>query len=380
MKVGVFLLIFGSLVAFAQSASVSQPSSAPPAATSSANSGSLTVAGSNAAPNALPLTKEQRDELRKYDFGGAIQKIRGQTPVASAQPTESAAVSVTGLQHPSVPKKWQPPHADLGPTAVSATEISTNWMDAYNLPLPGKDGRILYSYGSGMPVLVCAPLRVCVIELQTGEHINGQAHLGDAVRWKVSPVMEGTGLDAKPLIVAKPVQAGLDTDLVVPTDRRTYVIRLVSDTSSYVPRLAFTYPQEEQAKWAAFQARQDAERRDSEAQKAAAETKDRNAGVVPMSAGALDQIYFDYKISGDKQLLPERVLDDGQHTYIVLKNDKQFRELPTLMIDTKGQSELVNFRVNGNRYIVDRLFNKAMLLVGVGKHQQKVTILRNEPF
>lgn len=379
MKVGVFLLIFGSLVALAQSAPVSQPSSVPPAATSRAN-GSLIVPGSNAAPNAASLTKEQKDELRKYDFAGAIQKLRGQTPVATGQPTESAAVSGTGLQHPSVPKKWQPPHADLGATAVSASAISTNWMEAYNLPLPGKDGRVLYSYGSGMPVLVCAPLRVCVIELQAGEHINGQAHLGDAVRWEVSPVVEGTGLEAKPLIVAKPVQAGLDTDLVVPTDRRTYVIRLVSDSSGYVPRLAFTYPQDEQAKWAAFQTRQDAERREAEAQKAAAETKDKNAGVVPMSADAINQIYFDYKISGDKQLLPERVLDDGQHTYIVLKNDKQFRELPTLMIESKGQSELVNFRVDGNRYIVDRLFNKAMLLVGVGKHQQKVTIVRDAPF
>ena len=77
---------------------------------------------------------------------------------------------------------------------------------------------------------------------------------------------------------------------------------------------------------------------------------------------------------------PERVLDDGQHTYIFYPNDGRFREVPTLMIDSNGKTELVNFRVDGNRYVVDRLFDKGVLLLGVGKKQKKVTITRSQDY
>ena len=40
---------------------------------------------------------------------------------------------------------------------------------------------------------------------------------------------------------------------------------------------------------------------------------------------------------------------------------------------------MVNYRVKGDTYIVDRLFDRAALLLGVGKHQEKVEITRQEP-
>jgi type IV secretion system protein VirB9 len=58
--------------------------------------------------------------------------------------------------------------------------------------------------------------------------------------------------------------------------------------------------------------------------------------------------------------------------------------LPTLLIEMSGKSELVNFRVEdtkgGSRYIVDRLFDKAILVVGVGKKQTRVAITRATPY
>ena len=50
------------------------------------------------------------------------------------------------------------------------------------------------------------------------------------------------------------------------------------------------------------------------------------------------------------------------------------------MIDVNGKTELVNFRVEGNRYVVDRLFDKGVLLLGVGKKQKKVTITRAQDY
>jgi type IV secretion system protein VirB9 len=39
---------------------------------------------------------------------------------------------------------------------------------------------------------------------------------------------------------------------------------------------------------------------------------------------------------------------------------------------------MVNYRVKDNIYIVDRLFDRAALLLGVGKHQTKVEIVREQ--
>ena len=48
-------------------------------------------------------------------------------------------------------------------------------------------------------------------------------------------------------------------------------------------------------------------------------------------------------------------------------------------MSVNGKTELVNFRVDGSRYIVDRLFDKAILVVGVGKKQTRVTITGAHP-
>jgi len=47
-----------------------------------------------------------------------------------------------------------------------------------------------------------------------------------------------SGPDATPLIIIKPRIAGLDTTMVVPTDRRAYYVRLESKPYEYVARVA----------------------------------------------------------------------------------------------------------------------------------------------
>jgi type IV secretion system protein VirB9 len=55
-----------------------------------------------------------------------------------------------------------------------------------------------------------------------------------------------------------------------------------------------------------------------------------------------------------------------------------FQELPTLVIEGPDGNEMVNFRVKGTTFVVDRLFVKAALLLGVGKHQEFVEIERKD--
>jgi type IV secretion system protein VirB9 len=302
-------------------------------------------------------------------------------PITSRSlPAQSSPAGAPADKGSEVPLNWRPPHAELNAAAVSAAEVSRQWETGVATPTPGADGKVVYIFGQGMPVLVCAPLRVCAIELQAGEHLESQPQIGDSRRWEITPVLSGSGLDETPLLIVKPIEAGLETDLIVSTDRRTYVFRLISDPTRFISRLAFQYPGEDAAKWAAFEIRQAAAKRDAEAVAEQAREKDKRAGVVPIAENALDNLYFDYRLKGDAAYRPQQVFDDGQHTYLIYPNDGRFRELPTLLIQVNGKSELVNFRVDGSRYIVDRLFDKAILVVGVGKKQTRVTITRATPY
>jgi len=353
-----------------------------------------------AAQSASPLTAQQKQELSTYNFKGAKAALEAGAnqpapkpnpltpipplkapPITSrnpvAQPPQTGAPRDKGSE---VPPNWKPPHAELNVAAFGAAEVSRQWETGVATPTPGVDGRVVYIFGQGMPVMVCAPLRVCAIELQAGEHLQSPPQIGDSRRWEITPVLSGSGLDETPLLIVKPIEPGLETDLIVPTDRRTYVFRLISDPTRFVSRLAFQYPGEEGAKWVAFQAQQDEAKRDAEALAEQTREKDKKAGVVPMAENALDNLYFDYKLSGDAAFRPERVLDDGQHTYLIYPNDGRFRELPTLLMVVNGKTELINFRVDGSRYIVDRLFDKAILVVGIGKKQNRVAITRGTPY
>ena len=352
------------------------------------------------AQSAPALTAQQKQELSTYNFKGAGAALNEQANQPAPKPSslapipplqvppianrnaagQSSTAGAPTVKGSEVPAGWKPPHAELNAAAVSAAAVSHQWETGVATPTPGADGRVVYVFGQGMPVMVCAPLRVCAVELQAGEHLQSQPQIGDSRRWEITPVMSGSGLDVTPLLIVKPIEVGLETDLIVPTDRRTYVLRLVSDPARFVSRLAFQYPGEDKVKWATFQAQQDAAKRDAEILAAQERAKDKQAGVVPMADDAIDNLYFDYKLSGDAAFRPDRVLDDGQHTYLIYPNDGRFRELPTLLMVVNGKTELVNFRVDGSRYIVDRLFDKAVLVVGVGKKQTRVTINRATPY
>jgi type IV secretion system protein VirB9 len=69
-------------------------------------------------------------------------------------------------------------------------------------------------------------------------------------------------------------------------------------------------------------------------------------------------------------------MDDGAKTYIQMPIETIHRELPVLVVKGPNGSEMVNYRVKDNTYIVDRLFDRAALLLGSGKHQVKVELIR----
>jgi type IV secretion system protein VirB9 len=93
-----------------------------------------------------------------------------------------------------------------------------------------------------------------------------------------------------------------------------------------------------------------------------------------------DKLNFDYKITGDnEQIRPVRVFDDGAKTYIQMRPEIQNRDAPVLVVlGSDGKGEMTNYRVQQQRYIVDRLFERARLILGAGKKAQKVEVIREQ--
>ena len=287
---------------------------------------------------------------------------------ASVQALEQAEPAVPNLSKPAtpVPKDFKPrTDVPLSPTAAAAVLASQQWGSQPNTPAAGADGRVLYAYGAGMPTVVCAPLRVCIVEMEAGEKIVGEPHIGDAVRWNVAPAIYGEGSQATALIVLKPQTPGLDTNMVITTDRRAYYLRLISKPADYISRIAFAYPDDDQHRWQRHQL----ERRS---------TEERSRAEVLPAMMAVEKMHFDYRVAGGREhLRPTRVFDDGAKTYIQMPPAIEHMEAPVLLvIGTDGQGTMTNYRVQQQTYIVDRLFDRARLVLGAGKRAQKVEISR----
>jgi type IV secretion system protein VirB9 len=194
----------------------------------------------------------------------------------------------------------------------------------------------------------------------------GEPQIGDSIRWHLAPALFGSGDTATPLIVLKPFNPGLDTNLLITTDRRAYYLRLLSKPDDYVARIAFAYPEDEQ----------DRQWREHLAQQKERERKQTQIAELP--ANAIESMNFSYSVSGgDTAIRPVRVFDDGRKTYIQMPPEAQHREAPVLVvIGADGKQEMVNYRVKECMYIVDRLFDRAQLVLGAGKKARKVKIER----
>jgi type IV secretion system protein TrbG len=266
------------------------------------------------------------------------------------------------------PSEDSAPKTDISPpsTANDAVTVSDHWQTTRDTPAEGRDGRVVYSEGGGMPAVVCAPLRLCIVELQSGEKLTGEPQIGDSVRWSIEPASFGSGESITPLIVIKPKGVGLDTNLVVTTDRRTYYLRLMSTSQDYVARIAFDYPDDNGAKWSSALQEQAKAIREAQSDK----------GVKTL-ADTVEALNIDYSIKGDAAIRPIRVVDDGVHTYIQMSPAVLHREAPVLAIlGADGKAEMVNYRVQGSVYVVDRLFERGRLILGSGRKAQKADITR----
>lgn len=133
-------------------------------------------------------------------------------------------------------------------------------------------------------------------------------------------------------------------------------------------RVAFAYPgeEEDERKWRVQREQQKEQQRKA-------------TSVAELPANAIETMHFAYRVKGgDDVTRPVRVFDDGKKTYIQMNPAVKNREAPVLVIvGADGKQEMVNYRVKEDLYVVDRLFERAALILGSGKKARKVEIQRD---
>jgi type IV secretion system protein VirB9 len=230
---------------------------------------------------------------------------------------------------------------------------------------PVKDGYInaiqVYPYTKGaLYQLYAAVNQVTDIALEAGEKLVSVS-AGDTVRWVVGDTSSGEGKDAQVHILVKPIGADLETNLVITTDRRTYHLEMRSSQGTYMASVSWTYPASELL--ALKKQRADVD---------VATSAIADAGVN------IEQLRFRYRIEGDAPWKPRQVFDDGAKVYIQFPSGLAQSEAPPLfVIGPDGKPALVNYRVRGTTYIVDRLFAAAELRLGTAP-QRVVRIVRTD--
>jgi type IV secretion system protein VirB9 len=233
--------------------------------------------------------------------------------------------------------------------AASREPSRRNYVNAVQV-YPWSEGALYH--------LHAAPERVSDIALQPGEALISVA-AGDTVRWVIGDTISGSGETRRAHILVKPSAAGLRTNLVVSTDRRVYHLQLESNARASMAGISWTYPGD------ALLALRRPE-------------ADAKAAALVGGNLAMERLNFDYSISGDRPpWRPLRAFDDGKQVFIQFPGHVGSAEAPPLFVlGDDGKPELVNYRMRGSYYVVDRLFASAELRLGE-KKQQKVQIVRD---
>lgn len=173
------------------------------------------------------------------------------------------------------------------------------------------------------------------------EHIENVA-IGDSNSWQVTPNKRAN------MLFVKPLSANARTNMTVVTDKRSYVFDLAASPAArpvYV--LRFTYPAE---KATPQQAAQDAALTAAEAQ--------------AMARPPLDpaQLNFAWAPKGKPTLLPQRVYDDGESTFLSWPAGQP---VPAILItDEKGTEGPVNYAVRDDVIVVEGVPSLIVLRLG----------------
>ena len=114
------------------------------------------------------------------------------------------------------------------------------------------------------------------------------------------------------------------------------------------------------------------------AQAAEVAGQERNASPSVVGVDALNFNYTIQVIKGHPAWTPVQAFDDGRRTFVRFPSAMVLREAPALFVLRDSETQLVNYRVKNDTYVIDRLLDSAELRVGQ-KDQEIVRVSRTTP-
>ena len=257
-----------------------------------------------------------------------------------------------------IPPAWTPSHGGAAANSPTARVANANAAARVEPHREGYYNAIqIYPWSEGALYQVyTAPGQITDIALEPGESLTGAGPIaaGDTARWIIGDTESGSGITRRVHVLVKPTRPDITTNLVITTDRRTYMIELRAGANPYVPAVAWAYPQPPASQRQAVPA----------------------TPVIPAAAAR----NYRYALSGDNPpWRPVAVYDDGRRVYVEFPRGVVQGEMPPLfVIGSEGELQIANSRIYQNILIVDRLFGAAELRLGSGDHQQTVRISRSD--
>jgi type IV secretion system protein TrbG len=250
--------------------------------------------------------------------------------------------------------------AVTGPTAIAAANTEARARSQSDQFVGGVQ---VFAWEPGRVYEVwTAPLRVTTLTLAPGETVVSKA-AGDTVRWQIGETTSGEGRSQRGHVMIKPLERGLETNLVLTTSRRVYLLQLKSGApegfnAAVAWDLASVFPNGSDGSVGAMQTEPD-------------------SLVEP--AGPLDARYRIESRGRRPNWTPASVVTDGVRTFLHFPPDLQATEAPALFVlGPDGQTQTVNYRQQGGLWVVDRVFDRAELRLG-DRRPQIVRITRLQP-
>jgi type IV secretion system protein VirB9 len=358
----VFFVILASTFALAEEPGPSASPTAPPVLAQSPRAGVIEAATPAVTPAATPA-------LSPSPTPAAGQAMATPSPSVEASSASTFNSQLLGGKEP-----------ELDAQERAGVEITAAWRQrSYEsmVSQAGTSGSVMFRYGQSYPSIVCAILEVTDIELEPGEVVT-QVNVGDTTRWSVESAVSGLGSEQTQHLIVKPRDIGLTTSLVVTTDHRTYHLMLVSDEKEFMHSVRFVYDHEKREQPASTSTAVLAPTPQQVATDPPPRQHQKPDGkrVAFVEADDTDNGYV---VSGQADWKPVTVYSKGGKTYIEMPDSVRHKEAPVLFEETrKGwfhhEKILVNYRVKGRWYVVDKVIDKGALVSGVGSNQTRVNI------
>jgi conjugal transfer protein trbG/virB9/cagX len=182
------------------------------------------------------------------------------------------------------------------------------------------------------------------LRLQEGEKIQFFAG-GDTERWAIEESQGGKG--NRPVIFIKPSieeeEDDMLTNIIIVTDKHMYFLNIQLSEEKYNPLVEWRYPNEA---------------------KIIREAQERNTTVI--GTDDLTKLNYGYNWNRNSVLSPMQVFDNGEHTFIVLKD--RTKEMPAIYVKgVDGQISFVTPKINGKYITIDRVTEEITLEIGKQK-------------